>query len=135
MEEKNTEIFTSFGLFFAVATPVKPKKKKKKRLQKHFSADDFHKKKTQRTQTPKQCRGGTHLAHLQLLPPPCASLFGSPARVSGRSRGGGVSSAIYLHHCRGQRSPRLVQRKIGSSPRANPAPARPRLSEEITHRE
>lgn len=35
-------IFTSFGLFFAVATPVKPTKKEKKVTEELFT-DNFHK--------------------------------------------------------------------------------------------
>lgn len=109
------KIFTSFGLFFAVATPVKPTKKKEG-YRRTFHIISTKMELIKRTQTPKQCHNSTHLADPQLLPI-LARLFGSPACLSGRrSRGGGAGSAIYLHHRRGQRSPWLVQRKIGSSP-------------------
>lgn len=102
-EENRCNIY-QFGALLCSCHPCESKEKKKKVIKALFT-DNFHKESAlkERTRTPNQCHNSTHLA--QLLPIPARLLFGSSARVSGRSRGGGVGSAIYLHHCRGQRSP------------------------------
>lgn len=73
--EEKDEIFTSLGLFFAVATPVKPmKKREKKKVTEELLTGNFHKdsdaffKKNKRTQTPTQCHNSTQLADPPLLP-------------------------------------------------------------------